>query len=82
MHAQLLSCVQRFVTPWTVAHQAPLAMEFSRQEHWNGLPCHALLQGIFLTQGLSSGLLRGSCIAGRLFTTEPLGSSLFLSTRH
>ena len=25
-------------TPWTVAHQAPLSMEFSRQEYWNGLP--------------------------------------------
>ena len=24
------------VTPWTVAHQAPLSMEFSRQEHWSG----------------------------------------------
>ena len=27
-----------FVTPWTVAHQAPLSTEFSRQEHWGGLP--------------------------------------------
>ena len=27
------------MTPWTVAHQAPLAVEFSRQEHWSGLPC-------------------------------------------
>ena len=26
------------VTPWTVAHQVPLPMEFSRQEHWSGLP--------------------------------------------
>ena len=26
------------VTSWTVAHQAPLSMEFSRQEHWSGLP--------------------------------------------
>ena len=25
-------------TPWTVAHQAPLLMEFSRQEYWSGLP--------------------------------------------
>ena len=25
--------------PWTVAHQAPLSMGFSRQEYWNGLPC-------------------------------------------
>ena len=32
------SCFQLFVTPWTVAHQAPLSMEFSRQEYWSGLP--------------------------------------------
>ena len=35
----------------TVVHQAPLSMGFSRQEHWSGL--HALLQRIFLTQGLN-----------------------------
>ena len=32
------SCVQLFATPWTVACQAPLSMEFSRQEYWGGLP--------------------------------------------
>ena len=32
-------------TPWTVACQSPLSMEFSRQEYWNGF--HFLLQGIF-----------------------------------
>ena len=29
-----------FVTPWTAAHQAPLSVEFSRQEYWSGLPFH------------------------------------------
>ena len=33
-----LSRVQLFATPWTVAHQAPLSMGFSRQEDWSGLP--------------------------------------------
>ena len=33
-----LSCVQLFVTPWTVAHQAPLSMGLSQQEYWSGLP--------------------------------------------
>ena len=33
-----LSHVQLFVVPWTVAHQAPLPTEFSRQEYWSGLP--------------------------------------------
>ena len=32
------SCVQFFLTLWTVVHQAPLSMGFSRQEHWSGLP--------------------------------------------
>ena len=32
------SHVRLFVTPWTVAYQAPPSMEFSRQEYWNGLP--------------------------------------------
>ena len=41
-------------TPWTVAHQAPLYMRFSRQD---GVVCYFLLQGIFQTQGLNPGLL-------------------------
>ena len=34
----VLSCVWFFATPWTVARQAPLSMEFPRQEYWSGLP--------------------------------------------
>ena len=33
-----LSRVQLFVTPWTVAHQIPLSMEFSKQQYWSRLP--------------------------------------------
>ena len=33
------SHVRLFVTPWTVAHQDPLSMGFSRQGYWSGLPC-------------------------------------------
>ena len=32
------SRVQLCATPWTAAHQAPPSLEFSRQEHWSGLP--------------------------------------------
>ena len=39
---------------WTITRQAPLSMEFSRQEYWVG--SHSLLQGIFLTQGANPGL--------------------------
>ena len=49
---KLLSHVQLFVVSWTVAHKAPLPMEFSRQEYWR-VGCHFLLWGIFLTQGLN-----------------------------
>ena len=33
------SVVSDSATPWTVAHQAPLSIGFSRQESWSGLPC-------------------------------------------
>ena len=33
-----LNCARLFVTPWTVAYQAPLSVGFSRQEYWSGLP--------------------------------------------
>ena len=55
---KVLSClshVQLFVTPWTVAHQAPLSMGFSRQKYWS---CCALFQGILPTQGSNMHLLR------------------------
>ena len=38
LHAQLLTLVQLFAILWTIALQAPLSMEFSRQEYWRGLP--------------------------------------------
>ena len=41
LHACKLNCfshVRLVGTPWTVVHQAPLSMGFSRQEYWNGLP--------------------------------------------
>ena len=38
MCAPTLSFVQLFVTPWAIAQEAPLSMEFSRQVYWSGLP--------------------------------------------
>ena len=55
LFAQSLSPVQLFATPWTVAGQAPLSMDFSKQEHWSRLPFPYL--GIFLTQGLNLHLM-------------------------
>ena len=41
LHAKSLQSCQLLVTPWTVAHQAPLSMGFSKQEYWSGLPFHS-----------------------------------------
>ena len=43
------------MTPWTVAHQAPLSTEFSRQKYWGGVPLPP--PWIFLTKGLNPDLL-------------------------
>ena len=43
------------VTLWTVAHQAPLSMGFSRQEYWSGLPCSH--PGIECNPGIESSSL-------------------------
>ena len=48
------SCVWLFATLWTVPHQAPLPMAFSRQEYWSGSPCPP--PGIFPTQGSNPSL--------------------------
>ena len=41
VYTQLLSHVQIFATLWTIVCQPLLSMEFSRQEHWSGLPFHS-----------------------------------------
>ena len=42
IHMCVLSYVQLFATPWTVACQAPLSLGFSRQGYWRVLPCPPL----------------------------------------
>ena len=42
LYVKSLSCVRLFVTPWTVAYQAPPSMGFSRQWYWSGLPFPSL----------------------------------------
>ena len=65
-----LSCfrrVQLFMTPWTVARQAPLSMGFSRQEYWSGLPCPP--PGDLPDPGNEPMSLMSNALAGDLFTT-------------
>ena len=65
---QFLSHVRLFVTPWTVAHQAPLSLAFSRQEYWNGLPCPP--PGDLTDLGITFMPLLSPALAGRFFTTS------------
>ena len=69
VRAQLLSCVQLLVVPWTVAHQAPLSVGFSRQEYQSGLPFPSL--GDLHDPGVKPA---SPALAGGFFTTD-----LFLS---
>ena len=55
MGGQSLNRVQLFVVLWTVAHQAPLSIRFSRQEYWSRLSFPS--PGVFLTQGSIPRLL-------------------------
>ena len=48
-----LGCVRLFMTPWTVAYQAPPSMEFSRQQYWSGLPFSS--QGDLPDPGIEPG---------------------------
>ena len=57
-----------FVTLWTVAHQAPLSMGVSRQEHWSGLPCPPP-RGL-PDPGVESAFLTSPALAGGFFTTN------------
>ena len=65
----MLSCVSDFAAPWTVAHQAPLSMGFSKQEHWSGLPLPS--PGNLAHPGTESESPPSPVSAGRFFTTAP-----------
>ena len=78
------SCVQLFATLWTVAHQAPLSMGFSRQEYWRRLPCPPPED--LPDSGIEPAPLMSPVLVGGLFITSatweaPLSSST-LKTRY
>ena len=70
----LPSCAWLFETPWSVATQAPLSMEFSRQEHCSGLPCPP--PGNLPNPGTEPMSLASALLAGGFFTTVPPGKPL------
>ena len=72
MKTYMLSCfspVRLFGTPWTVAHQTPLSLGFSRQEYWSGLLCPP--PGDLPDPGIKPTSLMSPALAGGFFTTVP-----------
>ena len=73
MKVKSLSCVRLFVTLWTVAHQAPPSMGFSRQEYWSGLPFPS--PGDLPDPGIEP---RSPVLQADALTSEPPGKPFFL----
>ena len=69
--AQSLSHVQLFVNPWTVAHQAPLSMGFSRQVPWSGVPFPS--PGDLPDPGMEPLSPAARAVAGGFCTAAPPG---------
>ena len=65
MHIGMLSDVRLLAIPWTIAHQAPLPIELSRQEYWNGVPF--LSPGDLSNPGTEPASLRPPPLAGGFF---------------
>ena len=65
---KLLSCVQLFVTPWTVAYEAPPSMGFPMQEYWSGLLFP--FPGDLPNPGIEPMSLRSPALIGGFFTTS------------
>ena len=62
------SHIRLFVILWTIAHQAPLTMGFSRREHWSGLPCPP--PGHLPNPGIKPTSLLSPALTGEFFTTS------------
>ena len=75
MKAKSLSRVRLFVTPWTVAHQAPPSMGFSRPEYWSGLPFPS--PGDLPDPGIE---LRSPALQADALTSEPPGKPAMQET--
>ena len=71
VQAQLLSHIWLFETPWIEAWQAPLSMEFSRQEYWIRMPFPT--PGGLLDPGIELMSPESVSLIGRFFTTEASG---------
>ena len=64
-----------FVTPWTVAQQAPLPIEFSRQGYWSEMPFPTL--GALPNPGIESMSLASPALAGDSLALHHLGNPIY-----
>ena len=76
----VLSCVQLFATPWTIVCQAPLPMEFSRQEYLSGLPLAVL--GDYPNMEIKPESHASPELPGKFFTTVTLGKPIHLTLKN
>ena len=70
-HVCMLGHVHLFATPWTIAHQTPLSIGFSRQEYWSGLPFPS--PGDLSNPGIKTESLVSPALASGFFTNIPPG---------
>ena len=73
-HIYVLSCVWLFVTPWTIAYQAPPSIGFSRQGYWSGLPFPS--PGDLPDPGIEP---RSPALWADTLTSEPQGKPVYFS---
>ena len=79
MKVKLLVTPQLFVTPWTVAHQAPLSLGFFRQEYWSGLSFPS--PGDLPNPGIKPASLTSPVLAGGFFITRATWEALYCSSK-
>ena len=74
-HACMLNHVRLFATPWTLAREAPLSLEFSRQEYWKRLPFPP-------PEDLPDARIKPTspALAGGFFTTGSPGKPVYIYT--
>ena len=82
MHACMCVCtfsrIQLFLTPWTVPCQAPLTIEFTRQEYWSGLPFPS--PGDLPDPGIETASLMSLALTGEFFISRATGKPLHMHT--
>ena len=77
MHAKLLQSCLTLKIPWTVAHQAPLSMESSRQEYWSGWPFPT--PGDLPDTGIKP---RSPAVHAHSLPSEPQGSQCLIGIKY